>query len=268
MTALNDPRLRLLLVHDCTLHREGLATRFAVDGADVRMAWDLPSLCAELARGLPDVILLNMGTRNSSELLRKSVQAGTNARVIVLGVSEDDESVIVSCAEAGVSGYHLRSESLEELRTLILRVADGESVCSPRVSGVLLRRLSDLASQGQTVGPDLILTAREEQILQMLEMGLSNREIALRLCIAVHTVKNHVHSVLTKLGVRSRAEAASWARNSSSVSPATAGLGGPLRATGVRDAGLIASHATQTDRYSFSAGVWLVGSDPLDDRAG
>ncbi len=114
---------------------------------------------------------------------------------------------------------------------------------------MLLRRFSDLASQGQTVGPDLILTAREEQILQMLEMGLSNREIALRLCIAVHTVKNHVHSVLTKLGVRSRAEAAAWSRNSRSVSPATAGLGVHFAPPA------FASHAAQAAGYSFSARV-------------
>lgn len=243
MATLNAPRLRLIIVDDCTVHREGLAARLAADGADARVAWDLHSLCAELARGLPDVILLNMGTRNSSELLRATVEVGADARVIALGVSEDDESVIVSCAEAGVSGYHLRSESLDDLRTLILRVADGESICTPRVSGVLLRRLSALASEGHVVGADLTLTAREEQILQMLEMGLSNREIALRLCIAVHTVKNHVHSVLTKLGVRSRAEAAAWSRNSRSAGPATACLGGPLRAAGGRDDGLVAPAA-------------------------
>lgn len=60
---------------------------------------------------------------------------------------------------------------------------------------------------------ELPLTAREIQILRMLEAGLANREIAGRLCIAVHTVKNHVHSVLTKLGVSSREEAAALARN-------------------------------------------------------
>uniref|UniRef100_UPI0037C92ECD response regulator transcription factor n=1 Tax=Mycolicibacterium phlei TaxID=1771 RepID=UPI0037C92ECD len=58
----------------------------------------------------------------------------------------------------------------------------------------------------------LVLTARETQILRMVEMGLSNREIAERLCIAVHTVKNHMHSLLTKLGVSSRGEAAALCR--------------------------------------------------------
>jgi DNA-binding NarL/FixJ family response regulator len=76
----------------------------------------------------------------------------------------------------------------------------------------LLQRLSALASQPQNPLGERILTAREVEILGMLEAGMSNREIADRLCIAVHTVKNHVHSVLTKLGVATRAEAAASAR--------------------------------------------------------
>ena len=85
-------------------------------------------------------------------------------------------------------------------------------MCSPRVSAILLRRLSALASQRQPTEKELVLTAREAQILKMLELGLSNRDIADQLCIAVHTVKNHVHSLLTKLGVSTRAQAAALSR--------------------------------------------------------
>jgi DNA-binding NarL/FixJ family response regulator len=95
---------------------------------------------------------------------------------------------------------------------LIRQVAAGESLCSPRVSAILLRRLSALASERQLAKEELVLTAREAQILKMLELGLSNRDIAEKLCIAVHTVKNHVHSVLTKLGVSTRAQAVALAR--------------------------------------------------------
>ena len=77
---------------------------------------------------------------------------------------------------------------------------------------MLLRRLSTLAARRQPVAKELVLTAREAQILRLLEMGLSNRNIADHLGIAIHTVKNHVHSVLTKLGVSTRAEAAALAR--------------------------------------------------------
>ena len=77
---------------------------------------------------------------------------------------------------------------------------------------MLLRRLSALAERRQPAAKELVLTPREAQILRMLEMGLSNRNIADHLGIAIHTVKNHVHSLLTKLGVSSRVEAAALAR--------------------------------------------------------
>jgi DNA-binding NarL/FixJ family response regulator len=159
----------------------------------------------------PRVILLNMATRDSTMLLRHALKLSPTARVIVMGMSEDDESEIVACAEAGVAGYHLRNESLGDLLVLIRQVAAGESLCSPRVSAILLRRLSALASQRQLAQKELVLTRREAQILKMLELGLSNRDIAEQLCIAVHTVKNHVHSVLTKLGVSTRAQAVALA---------------------------------------------------------
>jgi DNA-binding NarL/FixJ family response regulator len=70
-----------------------------------------------------------------------------------------------------------------------------------------------LAAQRQPAAKDVVLTAREIEILRMLQAGLANREIADRLYIAVHTVKNHVHSVLTKLGVKTREQAAAVAFN-------------------------------------------------------
>jgi DNA-binding NarL/FixJ family response regulator len=205
---------RILIVDDCTLDRENLAATFVVNGTAVpSVAWNLPSLVAALEGPAPSVILISIGTRDNLMLLQAALRMSPQARVIVLGVSEEDESDIVACAEAGVAGYHMRTESLDDLLELIRRVAAGESVCSPRVSAILLKRLSVLAAQRQPPPTkELVLTARETQILRMLEMGLSNRDIAARLCIAVHTVKNHVHSLLRKLGVSTRAEAAALGR--------------------------------------------------------
>ena len=203
----------ILIIDDCTLYRENLAATFALTGtAPPRVAWDLPSLVTALEDTTPSVVLLNIATRDSAMLLRAAMEISPNVRVIVLGVSEDDESEIVACAEEGVAAYHMRNESLDDLLVLIRRVAAGESLCSAGVLAILLRRLSALASQRQPAARELVLTAREAQILRMLEMGLSNRDIAARLCIAVHTVKNHVHSLLTKLGVSTRAEAAALTR--------------------------------------------------------
>jgi DNA-binding NarL/FixJ family response regulator len=204
---------RILLVDDSTLYREFLADIIAAHGlVNPSAAWDLPSLIAAIENMKPRIILLNMATRDSAMLLRQALKLSPSVRLIVLGMSEDEESEIVACAEAGVAGYHLRTESLEDLLVLVRRVAAGESLCSPRVSAILLRRLSALASQRQSVEKELVLTAREAQILKMLELGLSNRDIAEQLCIAVHTVKNHVHSLLTKLGVSTRAQAAALSR--------------------------------------------------------
>ena len=203
----------ILIVDDCTLYRENLAATFARYGtAAPSVAWDLPSLVTALEDTTPSIVLLNIATRGSALLLRAAMEISPNVRVIVLGVSEDDESEIVACAEAGVAGYHMRTESLDDLLVLMRKVAAGKSFCSPRVSAILLRRLSALASQRPPAANELVLTAREAQILRMLELGLSNQDIATQLGIAVHTVKNHVHSLLTKLDVSTRAEAAALSR--------------------------------------------------------
>jgi DNA-binding NarL/FixJ family response regulator len=213
------PHAKILILDGCTLQRENLAAVFAVNGTSKpAVAWDLPSLRASLGVGTPDIILLNMLTGDSVLLLNSLRETCPHAKVIVVGISEDDESEIVACAEAGVAGYHLRTESLDDLLVLIAKVFDGESLCSPRVSAILLKRLSALAAQRQPEAKELVLTAREIEILRMLEIGLSNRDIAERLCIALHTVKNHVHSILGKLGVSTRGQAVAVSRSFSTPS--------------------------------------------------
>lgn len=208
------PQVRFLIVDDCTLNRENLGAMFAAHGfSEPAMAWDMPSLLAALGKAAPGIVLINMGTRNNMTLLRQVRYTCPQARLIVVGISDEDEAEIVACAEAGVAAYHLRAESLHDLLTLMTRVADGESLCSPKVSAILLRRLSTLASQRQPEAKELVLTAREIQILRLLESGLSNQEVANRLFIALPTVKNHVHSVLRKLGVTTRGEAAAYSRS-------------------------------------------------------
>jgi DNA-binding NarL/FixJ family response regulator len=203
---------RVLIVDDCTLHRDNLVALLATNGAaEVAAAWDIETMVAAIGESSPNIMLLNVTTKDSEILLRMAVKSSPELRVIVLGVSEDDEPGIVACAEAGAAGYHTRNESIEDLLVWISRINDGESACSPKISGILLRRLSTLASNRAPVTEDLVLTAREAEILNMLKLGLSNREIADQLCIAVHTVKNHVHSLLTKLGVSTRGQAAALA---------------------------------------------------------
>lgn len=209
-------RWRLLIVDDCLLRREHLVDELQRRGAEVTQCWDVDSFHAATREQCADVVLINAGTRHAGLVLREIVAAGIAPRVVVFGLSDDDD--IVSYAELGIVGYHLRDESLADLMSFINRVAAGGSGCSSRVSGLLLRRLSQLATEfPDDPDPDL-LTQREAEILKLLELGLSNQAIARRLHIATHTVKNHVHNILGKLGARSRAEAAAMARNSQALS--------------------------------------------------
>ena len=223
------PDAKILILDGCTLQRENLAAVFAVNGNSVpALAWDVPSLRASVDVATPDIVLLNMLFSENVTLLNSLRETCPQAKVIVVGISEDDESEIVACAEAGVAGYHLRTESLSDLFDLISKVYDGESLCSPKVSAILLKRVSALAAQRQPEAKELVLTAREIQILRMLEIGLSNRDIAERLCIALHTVKNHVHSVLGKLGVSTRAQAVAVSRSLQYTELNAKGLGTEL----------------------------------------
>jgi DNA-binding NarL/FixJ family response regulator len=204
--------VRVLIVDDCTLYRDSLAAALTASSLPVvGYAWDLATLVAKIHETQVDVVLLNIATADSTALVSAALATDPELRVVVIGVPDDDELGVIACAEAGVVGYHTRTESFDDLLALVGTVAAGQSLCSPRVSAMLLRRLSTLAAGQQAAAKELVLTAREAQILTMLKMGLSNRDIADQLCIAVHTVKNHVHSVLTKLGVNTRGEAVALA---------------------------------------------------------
>jgi DNA-binding NarL/FixJ family response regulator len=119
----------------------------------------------------------------------------------------DDEIEIINCAEIGIAGYVPRDGSASDLVASIESAARGELRCSPRIAGVLFRKIAAL-SRTRTNGGQEVLTAREAQILRLLQRGLSNKMISRDLGIGLPTVKNHVHSVLVKLGLQRRAQVA------------------------------------------------------------
>jgi DNA-binding NarL/FixJ family response regulator len=204
--AKEDVGTRLLLVDDCRLRRDLVTDFLSRNAMEVSRAWNMRSLCEEFDARDPEVVLVNMATAGAESLLLRSTELCSPSKVMAFGLSEDDEETVVLCVEAGVGGYHLRSESMDQLLAFVRKVCSGEPACSLLLSSILLRRMSESASRRAVVNNSL-LTAREAEVLTLLAMGLSNQEIAGRLFIAVHTVKNHVHNLLTKLGVRSRAEA-------------------------------------------------------------
>jgi DNA-binding NarL/FixJ family response regulator len=126
-------------------------------------------------------------------------------KVILLGSEESDDKV-VDCLEAGASGYLIRNQPLADLRFAIGVVARGEIACTPRVAHALFQRLASLGRERRRREKldFLTLTPRELEILWLIADDLSNQEIAHKLFLSVHTVKNHVHKILETLGVHSR----------------------------------------------------------------
>ena len=163
-------------------------------------------ILAQVAELAPDVVLLDPAAAESLELIRELAESTATARVVALGSSEAEPDVI-AYAEAGVSGFVTREESIADLVDTVLRAAQGDLVCSPETAGVLLRRLTSLAAARPGASPDDPLTPRELEVARLLDEGLSNKQIALRLHLEVPTVKHHVHHILQKLGVARRSEA-------------------------------------------------------------
>lgn len=201
----------ILIIDDFALNRECLAARLAERYSDVRCAWSLPSLFRETERGMPKIVLLNFGTDSGTNLLHLSLDLESEPKVIVYGLGS--ESDVVMCAEAGAAALHLRSESVDHLLELMKAAANGHNNCSPEASSMLLGHVySKVGGRALNDPTNGTLTIRELEILSLIEEGLTNQQIASRLSLTVHTVKNHVHSLLAKLGVRSRAEASRVAR--------------------------------------------------------
>jgi two-component system, NarL family, nitrate/nitrite response regulator NarL len=159
----------------------------------------------------PDVVLLDPVAAESMELIRELAGPAASVKVVALASSETEQDVI-AYAEAGVSGFVTREESVADLVATIRRASDGDLLCSPQAAGALLRRVTLLAAERPRGSLDESLTPREVEVALLLDEGLSNKQIAGRLHVEVPTVKHHVHHILHKLGVSSRAEAAARLR--------------------------------------------------------
>lgn len=206
--------ISVLVVDDICLSREGLADQLRHDrwAGEVRTAANMEAAVRSLRSFLPDVVLLSLASADGLAMLAAMRVVAPAVRVIALAVTETEDE-IVACAEAGVAGFLPRSGTLEHLKLAVAGVVRGETVCSPRVAGALLRRVSVLAAARTGYTDTTHLTPREREILVLIDQGMTNQQIAQRLSIAVRTVKNHVHNLLEKLRVRRRGEAAARLRS-------------------------------------------------------
>jgi two-component system, NarL family, nitrate/nitrite response regulator NarL len=201
-------KIRLLVVADVRLYRENIVSSLACrDGIEVTgAASSTDEVLALVSATAPAIVVIDMATAASDDIVRLLGAQAAAVKTVAFAVG-DSEQEILACVDAGVAGYVSRDASMDDLVAAIESVARGDLPVPPRIAAAMFRRLTVLR-QSEREAPSLPLTARERQILLLIDEGLSNKEIAARLSIEVATVKNHVHSLLTKMHVTTRGQAA------------------------------------------------------------
>jgi DNA-binding NarL/FixJ family response regulator len=208
-------KIRILIIEDNRVLRDGI-TVMLNEQADMHVVATIGSgnnVLLKASQTKPHVILLDVGLKDFNELsvvesVRKNLP---EAKVIGMGFVPS-QSDIVEFVAAGASGFILKDATVQEFLRTIRSVARGEKVLPPSLTDSLFSHVVELALKKRKRNPTSVvrMTKREREIIALIADGLSNKEIALQLNIATHTVKSHVHNVMEKLALHSRLQIAKF----------------------------------------------------------
>jgi two-component system, NarL family, nitrate/nitrite response regulator NarL len=203
----------VLILGDVRLYRDGLVSLLSNHHAlDVIGAVPAGADVAQVAAASrPDIVLIDAAAVRGSDLVHHMLSDVPGLRVVAYGLMDEDREAL-DCAEAGVAGYVRSDATRDDLIATVLGVADGEFHCAPRIVTLVFKRVSTLAADRRSTVLAAPLTTRQNQIIDLVDRGLGNKDIASRLGIEVSTVKNHIHNILDKLHVARRGEAAAAVR--------------------------------------------------------
>jgi len=202
---------RVLIVDDHPLTREALASLLTANDFEVVAQAAGGAEAIELAAALrPDLVVLDLTMPDMSglEALPRLRDAVPRAEIVVLTASEDDAN-LMGAIRGGAAGYLLKSEPPERIVAFLRGVSDGDVALSGAVARRLLEQVREGGHRADAVPESIAaaLSARELEVLLLLDQHLGTEEIAQRLIISEHTVRSHVKNLLAKLGVSSRREA-------------------------------------------------------------
>jgi DNA-binding NarL/FixJ family response regulator len=204
--------IRVLVVEEVRAICEVIATVLRAE-PDIAVAGCATTLDEAMALvHASDVVLVNTTLHNdsSTRLIRTLHKLAPKVKVVVMGLARSQHAIL-QCIEAGVAGYVLRDSSLDELLQNIRAAYNNEALVSPPIAAALMSYVAELvgfdpANERELSAPQS-LTRREREVLNLVQQGLTNQEIAESLVIELGTVKNHVHNILRKLNVTSRRDA-------------------------------------------------------------
>lgn len=204
---LSDP-IRVFVVDDHEVVRQGLRALLERHD-DITVSGEAGSVGMALAGATadpPDVLLLDVRLPDGSgiEVCREVRARHPDVRALVLTSFSDDEAVLEAIM-AGASGYLLKETRGQDLAEAIRRVAAGDSLLDPAVTGRVLARLREPEKEDPRIAR---LTPQERRIMDLVAQGMTNRGVAEQLHLAEKTIKNHMTSILAKLEVDRRTEAA------------------------------------------------------------
>jgi two-component system, NarL family, nitrate/nitrite response regulator NarL len=218
--ALHPSSWSVLIVENSRLAAEALGLMLEARGwaSNAETVFEMDAAVSLMQTAPPDIVLVSMTGPESLERLATLCDCRSHSAIVAFAIP-DDEQAIIGCAELGVAGLLPTTGTVDELEDIVAEVMRGETAVNPRVAAVLLRRVASLAPKRASPAADERLTRREREVLTLIELGWTNKQIAYELNIEVRTVKNHVHNVLEKLRVSRRGEAAARFRATHRVDP-------------------------------------------------
>jgi two-component system, NarL family, nitrate/nitrite response regulator NarL len=214
--------IRVLVASHIRLYREGLerVLREAPEFTLVGNAGSAGEAIEQIQKLGADVALLDMAMSGALSVAKDVARGGGPSKIVALGMP-DDEMQVFSCARIGIAGYVTRDGSFDDVVAAIKAAARGEVHCSPKIAGSLFKRIGMMSMDRPRRSGNGALTAREAQILKLVQEGMSNKMISRTAGIELTTVKNHVHSILVKLGIQRRGQAISLLYRADSEEKAT-----------------------------------------------
>jgi DNA-binding NarL/FixJ family response regulator len=209
-----DAKLRVMVVDDHPMWREGVARDLTEAGFDVvATAANGKDAITRFPAARPDVLVLDLQipAPNGVAVTTEVVRQNPAVRVLILSASGEQQDVL-DAVKAGATGYLVKSASRAELVDAVRRVALGDTVFTPGLAGLVLgeyRRLSDTPAAAKDDTPRL--TERETEVLRLVAKGMSYKQIAERLFLSHRTVQNHVQNTLRKLQLHNRVQLVRYA---------------------------------------------------------